>query len=96
METEPSIRINTPHANEYYPVKNFILFDQIKFEPILKKLKELQQQIAPDHKHDLITDVNNIELVEHLMNNYESLKITQLNDQIDLLFQMIEIWPTGL
>ena len=96
MEAEPSIRINSPNSNEYYPVKNFILFDQINFEPILKKLKELQQQISAEHKSELITDKNNIELIEHLMNNYENLKVSsQLNDQIDLLFQMIDAWPIG-
>jgi hypothetical protein len=96
METEPSIRINTPNSNEYYPVKTYILFDQIKFEPILKKLKEFQQQISAEHKNELITDKNHIELIEHLMNNHENLKVaSQLNDQIDLLFQMIEVWPKG-
>ena len=96
MEAEPSIRINTPNSNEYYPVTAYILFDQINFEPILKKLKEFQQQISGEHKNELITDKNNIELIEHLMNNHENLKVaSQLNDQIELLFQMIEAWPKG-
>jgi phospholipase A-2-activating protein len=95
METEPSIRINTPQSNEYYPVNNYIFFDQLNYEPIIKKLKEFQQNFSSsEHKNELITDKNNIELIEHLMKNYENFNVsTQLNDQIDLLFQMIETWP---
>jgi phospholipase A-2-activating protein len=83
-------------SNEYFPHLSFVLFDQMNFAPIIKKLKEFQQQISSEHKNELITDKNNIELLENLLkesNNQES--VNQMKDQIELLFQMIDIWPIG-
>jgi phospholipase A-2-activating protein len=83
-------------SNEFYPHLSFINFDAKNLEAIFKKLRELQTQISVDVKSDLISDKSNIELLEHLMNNYEQAQAAnELNDQIDLLFQMIDVWPKG-
>jgi phospholipase A-2-activating protein len=83
-------------VNEFYPHLSFIHFDQKNLEAIFKKLRELQQKIAVDVKSDLISDKSNIELLENLMNNFDDpYAANELNDQIDLLFQMIDIWPKG-
>ena len=92
---------NTAQSNDYYPHRDFILFDQCNCEPILKKLKEFQQQLAAAPRYqgvELVTDKSNIELLEHLVLNYDakSTGLGQFNDQIDLLFQMIDSWPKGV
>jgi hypothetical protein len=88
---------NNSESNEYYPHTEFLLFEQINIEPIFKKLKEFQEKLASTHQNEaLISYQNNIELIEHLMQNYEKLNVSsQLNDQIDLLFQMIDTSPRG-
>lgn len=83
-------------SNEYFPHLSFILFDQINYAPILKKLREFQSQIASEYKSELITDKNNIELIENLLSESANLQnVNQFKDQIELLFQMIEAWPAG-
>ena len=68
----------------------------MNFAPIIKKLKECQQQISSEHKNELITDKNNIELLESLLNESNNLEsVSQMKDQIELLFQMIDVWPIG-
>ena len=68
----------------------------MNFTPILKKLREFQQQISSEHKNELITDKNNIELIENLLNEFNTLEsVNQVKDQIELLFQMIDVWPIG-
>ena len=45
----------------------------------------------------MVTDKSNIELLENLMSNLnDPYAANELNDQIDLLFQMIDVWPKGL
>lgn len=80
-------------SNEYFPHLNYILFDQLNYEPIFKKLRELQAGL--ENKQELIMDKSNLELVENLVKNYsESATGVEFNDQIDLLFEMISLWPT--
>ncbi len=88
------VHTNNDHtSNEYYPHKNFLLFDQANAELVVKKLREFQNQIASNHQNELITDSNNIDLIDNLLSNYNDSMISQICDQIDLLFQMIEVWP---
>ena len=87
---------NQGSSNEYFPHLNFILFDQLNFEPIIKKIKEVQANISSSCTDELVTDTNNLELIENLLMNYDKLdKIDDIKDQIDLLFQMINGWPIG-
>jgi hypothetical protein len=88
---------NNFESNEFYPHTEFLLFEQMNIEAIFKKLREFQEKLATTHHSEtLISDRNNVELIEHLMQNYEKLNVSsQLNDQIDLLFQMINAWPKG-
>ena len=75
----------------------FILFDQTNFESIIKKLAELQKTILKNSGNDLITDPTNIELIEGLLNNYNTNSefSNRFSDEIDLIFQMIDMWPIG-
>lgn len=83
------------YSNEYFPQLSFILFDQLNFEPIIKKLKEVQGNLSSDIKNELIADKTNLELIENLLQTYKQDNIgSELNDQIDLLFEMINVWPT--
>lgn len=75
---------------------NFILFDQLNFEPILKKINELQSSFVEETKNEFISDKNNFILIKNLLNNYNNKIITsEINNQFDLLFEMIRQWPIG-
>lgn len=79
-------------SNEYFPHSSFILFDQLNYEPIFKKLRELQAGL--DGKHELIKSQSNMELIENLLTSYsKSATGAEFNDQIELLFEMISLWP---
>jgi phospholipase A-2-activating protein len=90
---KPVNQIKIPNSNEYFPQLDFILFDQINFTPIIKKLKEFQQQISNEYKNELISDKTNIELLENLLSESAANSSNQFNDQVELLFQMIDVWP---
>ena len=84
----------TSSSAEYYPHLNFLNFDQKNLDALFKKLRELQQQVSVDVKSDLISNKSNLELLENLMNHInDSNTGNEINDQIDLLFQMIDVWP---
>ncbi len=85
-------------SNEYFPHLEFILYDALNSQPILKKLRELQANLAADKAvtNDLLKDSSNIELIENLLATYTNSQAgDDLNDQIDLLFEMISQWPIG-
>ena len=84
-------------ANEYFPQPSFISFDQVNSAPIIKKLRELQEKlIAEGQRNEALIDKNNIELIEHLMNDFGNLEqASQFNDQLELVFQLIDLWPKG-
>ena len=95
-DKKPSVSANDSNSNEFYPHKDFLLFEQSNPDLIIKKLKELHQQIDISNQNEIIADKNNIELIENLLSNCnDSNDIGQSSDQIDLLFQMIELWPSG-
>ena len=69
----------------------------MNFDSILKKLKELQLNIGKQHSNPLVTDSSFLELIEDLIKNHDKVdNISQIKDQIDLIFQMIDVWPIGI
>ncbi len=85
-------------SNEYFPHQNFIVFDALNSQAIFKKLKELHAALSVDQSitNELIKDFSNIELIENLLATYTKSEVDgELNDQIDLLFEMINQWPVG-
>ncbi len=83
-----------PKVNQYFPQSEFSLFDQMNSQPIIKKLREFQEKLALSYNEELIKDSSNVDLIENLINTHND-KNADLNDQIELLFQMIDIWPEG-
>jgi len=94
-KSAPQSKVASTPSNEYFPHLEFILFDQTNFESIIKKLAELQKTILKNSGNDLITDPTNIELIEGLLNNYNTNSefSNRFSDEIDLIFQMIDMWP---
>jgi len=82
------------NANQHFPQSEFCLFDQLNSQPIIKKLREFQEKLASSYSEELIKESSNIELIENLLNTQND-KNADLNDQIELLFQMIDVWPEG-
>ncbi len=85
---------NESKINQYFPQSEFCLFDQLNSQPIIKKLREFQEKLAVSYSEELIKDSSNIDLIENLI-NIQNDKNSDINDQIELLFQMIDIWPEG-
>lgn len=83
-----------PIENEFFPLLNFILFDQLNFEPILKKFSELQSSFLNETKYEFISDKDNFALIKNLLESYSKKNITgEIHEQFDLLFEMIHQWP---
>lgn len=87
-------KANDQFSNEFYPHISFLLFEQVNVEPILKKLKEIQLTLPSGQTPHSIQDPANLEIIDSLMKS--SMGGGKFDDKVDILFQMIELWPTGL
>jgi phospholipase A-2-activating protein len=86
---------NDKNHNDYYPHKIFINFNQFKIEPIMSKLKELQITLKQtEHNNSIVKNDENLKVIDTLMYNRDE-NINKSKDQIELLFQMIDVWPSG-